>query len=70
MLLSGGRAQPSRRRDGEDSVSALVTDISKSAGSFSCVMRPGFLVNSISKIKLNFLLITKMEIAFSDFEHP
>ena len=46
VLLSAGRAQPSRRRDGEDSVSALVTDISKAACSFSCVMRPGFLVNS------------------------
>ena len=47
VLQSAGRAQPSRRRrHGEGSVSTLVTDIFKAACSFSCVIRPGFLVKS------------------------
>ena len=39
LLPSAGRAQPR----GEDSTSIVVTDVSKAACSFSCVMQPGFL---------------------------
>jgi hypothetical protein len=46
VLPSAGRALPRCHHCGEDSVSTLVTDISKAACSFSCVMRPGFLVYS------------------------